>query len=249
MTKCLISPSESKLAAILKDDAIVSSLPEEKGADVLIYTKQGLVGVQRKEIPNDFLASITDGRIARETSLLPKGCKFCLLLLEGRFKYWPDGRIALGRKEPSKFTEAQVRGILFDIKYVKGVDYDYTEDAYDTVAYMRAISRWMDKEKHLSLFSRPGGTKGTWVIPTAKEVHSWVLQGFDGIGPSLADAIIEHFGRVPLAWTCSLEELAKVPRLSTKRAKILWQSLSGTAAPVSEGLDEFDSLRRKLRGV
>lgn len=248
MTTYLISPSEVKLAEKLKSGVIISPLPEEKGADILIYTKQGLFGIQRKEVPNDFLSSIADGRIARETSLLPKGCKFRLLLLEGHFKYWPDGRVAIGRKEPSRFTRAQIHGILFDIKYVKGVDYDYTDDLDDTVSYIKTIARLMDKEKHLSLFSRPGGQKGTWIIPTVEETHSWVLQGFDGIGPALADSIIEHFGRIPLTWTCSLEELTKVPRLSTKRAKILWQSLSGAVTPVSEGPGEFDSLRRALRG-
>jgi len=247
MTTYLISPSEVKLAEKLKGNAIISSLPEEKGADILIYTNQGLLGIQRKEIPNDFLSSITDGRIARATSLLPKGCKFCLLLLEGRFKYWPDGRIAIGRKEPSRFTKTQVQGILFDTKYVKGVDYDYTDDLDDTVAYIKTMAQLMNKEKHLSLFSRPGGPKGTWVIPTVEETHSWLLQGFDGIGPALADAIIEHFGRIPLTWTCSLEELAKVPRLSAKRARILWGSLSGTSVHVTEGLSEFDKLRRMLR--
>jgi len=248
MTTYLISPSEVKLAEKLKTGVIISPLPEEKGADILIYTKRGLLGIQRKEVPNDFLSSITDGRIARETSLLPKGCKFRLLLLEGRFKYWPDGRVAIGRKEPSRFTKAQIHGILFDIKYVKGVDYDYTDDLDDTISYIKTIAQLMSREKHLSLFSRPGGQKGAWIIPSAEETHSWILQGFEGIGPALADSIIERFGRIPLAWTCSLEELIKVPRLSAKRAKIIWKSLSGTGEHDDEELSEFDRLRRKLRG-
>jgi len=248
MTTCLISPSEVKLAEKLKDSAIVSPLPEEKGADILTYTKQGLLGIQLKEIPNDFLSSITDGRLARETSLLPKSCKFSLLLLRGRFKYWPDGRVAIGRKEPSRFTKAQVLGMLFDVRYVKDVEYDYVEDMDDVVFYLKALTNWLNSGKHFGLFTRPGGQKGTWIIPTAKETHSWVLQGFNGIGPALADSIIGHFGQIPLTWTCSLEELMKVPRLSGKRARILWESLSGTSAPISGELDEFEGLRRKLTG-
>lgn len=246
MTICLISPSEVKLAGKLKDSAIVSPLPERKGADILAYTKQGLLGIQLKEIPNDFLSSVTDGRLARETSLLPKSCKFSLLLLRGHFKYWPDGRAATGRKEPSRFTKIQIHGILFDVRYVKGVDYDYVEDMDEVVLYLRALTNWLNSGKHFGLFTRPGGQKGTWIIPTAKETHSWVLQGFNGIGPSLADAIIERFGQIPLAWTCSLGELAKVPRLSAKRAKILWESLS-TGGHVSKDIGEFDRLREKLR--
>lgn len=248
MTINLISPSEGDLAKKLKDNAIVSTLPEEKKTDILTYTNQGLLGIQLKEIPNDFLASITDGRLTRETTLLPKFCKFSLLLLRGRFKYWPDGRIALSRKEPSRFTKTQIHGILFDARYVKGVDYDYVEDMDDVVFYLKTLTEWLNAGKHFGLFTRPGGPRGTWIVPTAEESQSWILQGFQGIGPALADSIINRFGQIPLAWTCTLEELIKVPRLSAKRARILWESLSIAGRRIVEDTDEFSRLRRKLKG-
>lgn len=256
MTTYLVSPSEVKLLEKLKGDGITSTLPEEKGADVLVYTRQGLLGVQRKEIPNDFLQSVTDGRLAREMALLPKSCKFCLLLLEGEFKYWPDGRVAIGRREPSRFTKTQINGILFDVRYIRGVDCDYTEDLDDTIFYVKTVTQWLNKEKHLGLFSRPGGPKGSWIVPTIQETHSWLLQGFDGIGPALASSIIEHFGRIPLAWTCSLEELMRVPRLSTKRARIIWETLRQTSepsasvkVPTETSMSKLDRLRQKLTNV
>jgi len=244
MTTSLISPTEIELAGKLKDNAIISSLAEEKGADLLTYTNQGLLGIQLKEVPNDFLASITDGRLTRETTLLPKHCKFPLLLLRGKFKYWPDGRIATGRREPSRFTKKQVLGILFDVRYIKGIEYDYVDDMDDVVFYHKALVEWLNAGKHFGLFTRPGGPKGTWTIPTVEEAQSWILQGFQGIGPALADSIINHFGKIPLAWTCSLSELARVPRLSTKRAQILYQTLGQSGAITNE----FDMLRRKLQG-
>lgn len=248
MTTNLISPSEGDLAKKLKSNGIVSSLPEEKGADILTYTNQGLLGIQLKEIPNDFLASISDGRLTRETTLLPKHCKFPLLLLRGKFDYWPDGRIAIGRKEPSRFTKTQIQGILFDVRYVKGVDYDYVRDMDDVVFYLKTLTGWLNSGKHFGLFTRPGGPRGTWAIPTVEEYQSWILQGFQGIGPALADSIINHFGRTPLAWTCSLGDLMKVPKLSGKRAKILWETLTKSGKHIEEGIDEFENLRRRLRG-
>jgi len=245
MTTNLISPSEVKLAEKLKGEAIVSPLPEEKGADILTYTQQGLLGIQLKEVPNDFISSVTDGRLARETSLLPKSCKFSLLLLRGRFKYWPDSRLITGAKEPSRFTKKQIQGLLFNVRYVKGVDYDYVEDMDDVVFYLRTLTDWLNSGKHYGLFVRPGGPKGTWIVPTVEETQSWVLQGFQGIGPALADAIITHFGKIPLAWTCQFEELVKVPRLSTKRAKILWETLS-MSVPASKESGDYELLRKRL---
>jgi len=200
-------------------------MPEQKGADILIYAKPGLIGVQVKEVPNDFLASISDGRLARETSML-SACEFRLLLLRGRFKYWPDGRISLpGRREPSRFTKKQIQGVLFDTKYIKGVDYDYVDDYEDVVYYVKHLEQWMDKGQHLALFNRPNGPKGLWAVPSAEELQSWILQGFEGIGPAMADLIIKHFGRLPLSWSCSLQELMGVPKLSVKRAVYLWNFL------------------------
>lgn len=236
----LLSPSETTLAGILKDEALVSPLPEEKGADILAYTNQGLLGIQRKSVPHDFLSSVTDGRMARLTSLLRDSCPFPLLLCEGRFRYFPDGRLVLGPRRPGRFTRDQIRGILLDIKYIKGVTYDFTDNPEDTVRYIKVLVAFMNKEKHLGLFSRPSA-KGTWYTPSTREIDLWILQSFEGIGPSLADNIVSHFGgRVPLRWSCTLEQLMAVPKLSAKRAKLLWASLPGTDL-------SFDGLRRMLR--
>lgn len=251
MSTYLLSPSEGKLTELFGNKAIVSTVPEQKGADILIYTKPGLIGIQVKEVPNDFLSSVSDGRLARETSML-SACDFRLLLMRGHFKYWPDGRISLpGRREPSRFSRKQVQGILFDIKYVKGVDYDYVDDYDDIVTYVMHLDMWMSKEQHFALFNRPSGPKGVWVVPSAEEMQSWLLQGFEGIGPALADAIIERFGRVPLAWTCTIDELMQVPKLSSKRAYYLWNFLSKTPiqyepkpSKAKEAPSELDRIRR-----
>ncbi|GAH60456.1 unnamed protein product, partial [marine sediment metagenome] len=119
--KALLSPTENDLSKALGDSAITSSIPEEKGADILLYTKQGLIGIQRKAVPHDFISSIEDGRMARSTTLLQSTCEFRLLLCEGRFRYYPDGRLDLGPRIPSHYTIKHLRGMLFDIRFVKNV--------------------------------------------------------------------------------------------------------------------------------
>lgn len=249
----LLSPSEKELIKAFGGDGIVSPLPESKGADVLVYTKQGLLGIQRKSVPHDFLASISDGRMVRETSLLPKECKFSLLLLEGRFRYYPDGHLSIDRHAPSRYTRSQIRGMLFDIWHIKSVPYDYTENTGDTASYIRSLVDFMNENKHLGMFRRPHA-EGSWYVPSARDVHLWILQSFQGIGPSTAAKIIEHFGsEIPIRWTCTIDELKSVPGLSRKKAEELYSYLPpgthvATVAAKEDAISVFDGLRRRLRG-
>lgn len=254
-TRLLLSPSERALAAIFRDEAITSSIPEEKGADILLYSKHGLVGFQRKEVPNDFISSFTDGRMARSMSLIVQNCKFTRLVCEGCFRYWPDGTVHLGmtkqnKRVPSRFTRKHIHGMLNDIEFVRGVMVRWTDDIADTVAYIRSVVSFLEGNKHTGLYTRPSA-KGTWYTPTAKDVYLWLLQSFPGIGPTIADNIVNRFGgEIPLAWTCTLEELASVPRLSKERAKTLWESLSAVditaMSAMSAGISEIGSLRKLI---
>lgn len=246
----LLSPTEQDLAEKLGDDAVTSSLPEQKGADILIYSKHGVYGIQRKKLPHDFLLSVGDGRLTRETTLMPKELDFWELLCEGRFRYYPDGRLAVDRKEPSRFTRKQIRGILFDVKWVKGVPVEYTEDIDDTVNYIKGLHGLLNADTHTGLFRRPS-LKSAWYIPSIEEIHSWILQSWNGIGPATAEAIINHFGGIPLQWTCTLDQMSRVPKLSRNKAKELIDTLTSGGSPPPQLVKketEFDRMRRMLKG-
>lgn len=270
--RVLLSPTEQDLADELKDEAITSSLPEEKGADVLLYTEHGVFGFQRKKCPTDFLTSVEDGRLTREMALL-KQCTFSRLIMEEPFKYWYDGTVLLGYKYEkgkkvriqSRYTKNHIMGMVNDIELVHGVIVKQTEDLKDTVAYIRSMHHFMTKSGHTGLYSRPSA-KGTWYVPSSKDLHLWILQSFPGIGPTLADSIIKHFnGEIPLKWTCTAEQLSQVPRLPKKKAYELIDSLLAgetirhgderssspkVPAPTVDNLNtilsEFSSLRGKL---
>lgn len=220
----LISPTEPEEAPS-RLGGVTSSLCEQRGADYLIYSKAGIWGGQRKEVPHDFISSMADGRMARETTLLG-GLHFAEIICEGPFEYYFDGHLITSPKVPVKYTKTQVEGMKFDIRFVKGIPIVYTEDFDDTMNYIKHLERLLSAEKHLGLFRRPKA-KGAWGIPTESERGSWILQGFSGVGVGLADKIIEHFGRVPLAWDCSYDELLKIPKIGVGRAKKLWSELGG----------------------
>ena len=253
--KFLVSPTDNELAFALGKDAIISSLPEEKGADVLVYSKQGLMGIQRKAVPHDFISSITDGRMTRLTSLLAKNCPFRLLICEGKFRYFPDGHLVLSDRKSSRFTKGQIRGMLLDIKFVKGVDYDFTENLEDTARYIKTLAEFMNREKHLGLFVRPSA-KGTWQTPTSRDIDLWLLQSFPGIGPTTAENIIQACGgKVPLGWTCTYKQLLSVRGLGRKRAGELWKYLGGDIPKVEpvqvvqaheEASSQLEAMKRRL---
>lgn len=250
--KILLSPSEVSLAEEFKDDAISSPLPEQKGADILIYSRHGLVGMQRKEVPHDFISSFTDGRMTRATSLLEQSCTFTRLICEGTFKYWPDGTVHLGmtkgkKRIPTRFTRKHIHGMLNDIEFTKGIMIRETNNLDDTVAYIRSVVNFLEGNKHLGLYTRPSA-KGVWIVPIAKDIQLWLLQSFPGIGPSMADKIVQKFGGIPLKWTCTPDDLASIPRISKERAIEMFNSLANPLSDSPQPIKYANDIER-LRGM
>jgi len=259
----LLSPSENELAEKLEDEAVTSALPEQKGADILLYTSMGIFGWQRKKVPTDFITSVTDGRFARLLPLLTKSCVFYRVIKEGKFTYWPDGTVFLGmtkgrKKIPTRFTRKHVHGILNDIEVVWNTPIRDTEDIDDTVMYLRSVREFLRAKTHVGLYNRPK-VQGTWYVPTANETQLWILQGFGGIGPSTADKIIKHFGQIPIRWTCSAEELAQISGITVKKANDLICVLNALPGAKQESqvrtqrtdatqpLTDIEALRRMIR--
>lgn len=222
----LVSPTDSDLAKILGEDALVSSLPERRGADVLIYSQHGVYGAQRKAVPHDFISSFHDGRMVRETTLLPEYTNYCEIICEGEFRYHADGSLVTNYKVPRKYSRTQIEAMKLSIRFVKGVEIVYTENTVRTADYIKIVESYLSKEKHMGLFTRPK-VKGLWPIPTQDELWSWVLQGFPEVGPGLAEKMLESFGKIPLVWDCTLEEMMMVPRIG-KRAEKIWSILPGS---------------------
>ncbi len=257
-SKVLLSPSEVKLKKAFREEALTSALCEEKGADVLIYSDNGLLGLQRKHVPGDFISSMTtDGRFAKSLPLLAAGCTFSRVVCEGVFKYWPDGSLFLGmtkdgKRIPSHYDRDHIHGMLNDIEFMYGIQIRYTESIDDTVRYIRSLQRFLDAKKHVGLFTRPKA-QGKWGVPTTKDIRLWLLQSFQGIGVQTANKIINHFGDAPIRWTCTPQELANVCHVQIKYAEewinCLTRNVSITYENASNvsGEHSLDDLRQLLR--
>lgn len=199
---------------------VADPLPEEHGADYLFSGKPGLVGIQRKTVP-DLLRSLEDGRLAREVALL-KRLPVGVLLVEGWPPVAPDGRLLL---PGNRYTRAQLRNLLRSV-WSEGLLVEHTEGIDDTAAAVLEMRDYYRKEVHRSLAVRPK-PKTDWGSRTDRDWAIHILQGFPGVGPVLAEAIYDRFGEVPLRWTCSRKELQEVDGIGKIRADVLWKTLNG----------------------
>jgi len=224
--KILVSPAEpAEIKRQLRSaitNAVTHSLPEKYGADFLMMGPPGRLAVQRKTI-EDLLASVEDGRLAREIVLL-KRTQFPVLLVEGRPVYTTEGNLISPYR--SRFTRKQIRNIIRSVQFVHGISVERTDSVLDTVGALQEMAEWFTKGEHRSLLGRPKrAARNAWYTREDRDWGRFLLQGFPGIGSTLAEAIFDHFGRVPLRWDCTKEELLEIEGIGKKRAGELWRML------------------------
>lgn len=218
----LLSPTDRDLHQL----GTVSSLPEKWGCDVLIRTNRLWVGVQRKAIP-DFIASIMDGRLAKEVQQMAACGRLDIkcLLIEGEPQFTTDG-VYMGSGYGSQFTMAQFRGVLWSARE-RGLWVDFTKSITETRVWLKMMEQWAGKDKHAALDRRPAAF-GAWGKPDSREFGIHLLQGLPNVGPELAARIFDHYGGVPWTWAVTAEELMEIPGVGKKRAKDMLSALSST---------------------
>lgn len=220
-----IAPSEPKT---LKDmlGAITSPLPEEHGVDFMWGSELGKVGVQRKVFPGDFLSSIHDGRLNREYQLM-KELDFAVLLLEGKQSWTSEGELISDRGSTNyRWTKQQHIGYCASVQ-LRGVHVTSSGSTADSVSFLRDLQVWSNKRDHRGLDSRPAATSGNpWGHISNRDFQSYLLQGLPGVGPKMADAIIETLG-FPLRFDASVEELMEVPGVGKKTAERIVKVFDG----------------------
>lgn len=219
VVELLLSPTEHDLRTL----GTVSSLPEKWGCDILIRTDRLWVGVQRKAIP-DFIASIMDGRLAKEVQQMSACNRLDIkaLLIEGEPQFTSDG-IYMGNGYGSTFTLAQFRGVLWSARE-RGLWVDFTRSITETRVWLRMLEQWAGKDKHSALDRRPAAF-GSWGKPDSREFGVHLLQGLPNVGPELAARIYDHFKGVPWSWTVDAQELMAISGLGKKRVAEMLSAL------------------------
>jgi DNA excision repair protein ERCC-4 len=204
----------------------VSGLPEQYGVDMLWRTRGTWWGCQRKTV-SDFVASLLDGRITREVAQMRTRVSMPTLLIEGRVAFTLEGErgmTLIGNGFGQTVTRKQWRGLMWSLASA-GIAVDYTANISETAAYVADMMEWTTKARHTSLTARPKMVDSAWGTPGSRDWGVYLLQGFEGVGPGVAEAMWDHFGRVPLSWDCDGEELLAVPGLGKERVRRLTEAL------------------------
>ena len=216
----LVSSNErTEVKQALGDLGMVANIP----FDFQLFTERGSVPCERKKIPDDLMASIGDGRLAKECAAMRQESEFRVVILEGRFSYTSDDRLRIGNR-PSRWTRKAVRNIIRSIKYVEGCDIEYSDNILDTVEVLKELQAYFDKDKHLSLRIRPR-FESSWLVPVYEERFIYWLQGCGfGISVVRARAISQVFktpmevGQAYVDGTLA-EKLVSIPGIGKTLAK------------------------------
>lgn len=219
----LISPAEPRVVYEALHRAlpavISSSLPEQRGVDFLWRARDHWWGVQRKELA-DLMSSMADGRLSKEIGQMSEVAE-PKLIIERHPRWTTDGELTDSWGQ--RFTRTQWVGMLASLQHL-GVGVIQTASITETVEAVVALVKWSKQPSHTSLLRRPTPS-GSWGSATSREWGLHLLQGFPGVGAGVAGTIFDHFGRVPLQWTTTRDELETIQGIGPKRAEQLMDAL------------------------
>jgi ERCC4-type nuclease len=192
------------------------------GVDIFWTARAQTWGCQRKEVA-DFLASIHDGRLKTDRAKMRR-LDHPILLIEGKIRWTLDGQLMTNGFGQS-WSRTQHRNYLLSVQN-DGIMVEFTDDLNDTILRVQEMHKWSDKD-HESGKGRPKPVS-SWGKAGHRDFQIHLLTSFDGIGVKAAEAILDHFGKVPMHWDVDdAKELAKVPGIGPVRAKRMMAALDG----------------------
>lgn len=195
MSVWLVSPTERNEDLLSGLDAVSSSIPETRGCDLLNYLPNGyILGIQRKQVPHDFIKSIDDGRFSKELPLMREMTTSPFVLVEGKFTYsLRTGKVIIpGTNIVLRHTRAGIEAMKLSMKYLHGVDVIETMDAKDTVWWAKRLMTYLSKPVHGSFMSR-SPLASEWGKPTYEERLIYFYQGLPMTGVGMAKTLAKRY--------------------------------------------------------
>lgn len=213
----LVAPTERPPISTM---GTTSSLPERMGSDLLWQSPHGLVGVQRKA-HSDLIASVRDNRLGVELEQM-QALFLGVVIIEGMPTYTIDGQLL---SKHVQWSLVQQRGVEWTIQQ-KGIMVTHTRTVAETVQAVEHLYRRTQEATHeSSLLKRPGPQRNGWGKLTDKATAVYLLTGIPGIGIEMATRIFDHFGRAPIALTCTVEELLEIEGIGEKKAAAILKAM------------------------
>ena len=160
--------------------------------------------VERKTIA-DFLSSLMDGRLFNQAKNLKDNFDKVLIIVEGDSSelYWSRD-----------ISENAIISALLSLKLDYGISVMYSEDIEFTSIILKNLLRREHREKNDILSFRVG--KRFWTI---EEEQKYLVEGLPGVGPKLANALLDEFKSPKNIFNASDKDLQKVQKIGKKKAE------------------------------
>lgn len=204
-------PEEKKVVVLAdyreKNNLVVKQLMElglsiklEK-LETADYLLSGRVAVELKTV-EDFVNSITDGRLLEQAKELKRNFERAIIIIEG------EEDIYSVRKVNAKAIQGMMASLIIDY----GLSLIQTKNYQETASLLAlAAKREQDKDFYIQLHEKKP--------LTIKEQQEYFITSLPNVGINLAKEILRHFGTIKNFVNAREEELKKVPRLGEKLSK------------------------------
>ena len=168
----------------------------------------GRTVVERKTT-DDFCLSVMDGRLFRQAYRLANAAVDAVLLVEGD----------TFRARTYRLSMESLRGALITLAQTFRLPMLRTVDERDTAWHLHHLA-----EQRRRIGRKRGPLTGT-APRRLRSQKRFLLQGLPGIGPALADALLNTFGSVSDIAAATPEEIAATPGIGNKRAQTIFDVL------------------------
>jgi len=167
------------------------------------YVISERVAVERKSV-SDFLKSLSDGRLFDQAKRLKEAYPRPFIIVEGS---WDQVKFS----EASKGASSALASLVYDFNI--GIIYALTKE--DTARVLKFLAEREQRE------SKRIPTKALGK-PPMNDIREWQLflvQCLPGVGPKLAERLLDKFGSVRAVYNASVIELSKVEGMGLNKAK------------------------------
>ena len=219
----IITTNEPKDIRQLFSDKIETPL----GFDFMLYTENGVVGLERKKVPGDLISSIEDGRLGREILAMRDECQIMVILLHGTMRFNPNGTLRLGRRTSYRWTDKGIRNIKRTLEFVEGCYIEYARNNIELVAVVNELQDYLDDDTHLSMKGRTP-LRSDWIKSTYYERVRYFYDGLPGVAVVGAKKLADRFPTPLELYSASIEEIMEIPRMGKSLSTGIYNFLRGT---------------------
>jgi DNA excision repair protein ERCC-4 len=164
--------------------------------------------IERKRI-DDLVKSVFDGRLFDQVRRLKQAAERAVLIIEGDLEHI--------RNLTNRWKA--IEAALLTISIVNSLPIIYTRDTKHTAEVIKYLAEKMQK---LTSLPTPVSYARKHVKPKTEDLRNWqvyVVTSLPGIGPKLAERLLEKFGNVRAIFNATKSELTRVEGLSEEKAE------------------------------